>query len=207
VDVIATLGRMLGFSFAAGLNLYATVAILGLASRFQWVQLPPQFKVFDNNLIIGVALILYVVEFLADKIPWIDTLWDGFHTVIRPLGGALIAVASLGPSTPIVEALVALLGAAVAGSSHLAKAGTRVVANTSPEPFSNWFLSLGEDTLVVAIGVLALRHPVATLCLVVVLLGAIAATAGLLIRAVRQGLRRRRQAATGATGQGAAGST
>src|SRR5688500_20152619 len=99
IEVLAGLGRTLGFSFAAGINLYATVAILGLASRYGWVALPEQFRVFDNDLIIGAALVLYVVEFIADKIPWIDSLWDAVHTVIRPVGGALIAFGKLGEAT------------------------------------------------------------------------------------------------------------
>jgi hypothetical protein len=84
MDPLTTLGRTLGFSFAAGVNLYATVAIMGLASRYQWVALPEQFRVFDNNWIIGAALAMYVVEFVADKIPWVDSIWDAVHTVIRP---------------------------------------------------------------------------------------------------------------------------
>ncbi len=96
MDPLITLGRTLGFSLAAGINLYATVAILGLASHFGWVALPPQFRVFDNPYIIGVALVMYVVEFVADKVPWFDSIWDVIHTAIRPLGGALIAVAAIG---------------------------------------------------------------------------------------------------------------
>ena len=96
----------MGFSFAAGINLYATVAILGLASRYGWVALPPQYQVFDNNWIIGGALVLYVVEFVADKIPWVDSVWDAVHTVIRPIGGALIAVATLGDAVARDEDVV-----------------------------------------------------------------------------------------------------
>jgi len=96
VDVLATLGRTLGFSFAAGVNLYATVALVGLAARYHWVQLPEQFAVFDNNWVIGLAIGLYIVEFIADKIPWVDSVWDAVHTAIRPAGAALIAVASIG---------------------------------------------------------------------------------------------------------------
>ena len=88
---VATLGHALGFSLAAGVNLYATVAILGLASRFGWVDLPSSFAVFDNNVVIAVALALYAVEFVADKIPWVDSAWDAVHTLIRPVGGAFIA--------------------------------------------------------------------------------------------------------------------
>jgi hypothetical protein len=93
-DLVNVLGRTLGLSLAAGINLYATVAILGLVTHFGWVDLPAQYRIFDNPWIIGAALILYVVEFVADKIPWVDSLWDAVHTVIRPIGGALIAVQS-----------------------------------------------------------------------------------------------------------------
>src|SRR6187200_690766 len=103
---LTTLGRTLGFSFAAGVNLYATVAILGLASRYGWVALPSQYQVFDNNWIIAGALALYVVEFVADKIPWVDSVWDAVHSVIRPLGGALIAVATLGEKAPATEVVI-----------------------------------------------------------------------------------------------------
>ena len=122
-DPLTTLGRTLGFSFAAGVDLYATVAILGLASRFGWVQLPPQYQVFDNNWIIGIAIALYAMEFIADKIPWVDSAWDAIHTVIRPLGGALIAVATLGHASPALQTVVGLLGGALAASSHFTKAG------------------------------------------------------------------------------------
>ena len=166
MDVLTTLGRTLGFSFAAGINLYATVAILGLASRFDWVTLPPQFKVFDNDIVIGAAIVMYLVEFVADKVPWLDSIWDAIHTVIRPVGGALIAVATLGHASPTVEGLAALFGGTLAASSHFSKAGTRAIANASPEPFSNWILSITEDVFVVGLGILALKHPVIALAVV-----------------------------------------
>lgn len=188
MDLVA-LGRTLGFSFAAGVNLYATVAILGLAARYDWVALPPQFQVFDNDVVIVTALVLYAVEFVADKIPWVDTLWDGIHTIIRPLGGALIAVATLGEASPGVEALVALLGGTVAAGSHVAKTGTRAVANTSPEPFSNVLLSLIEDVFVAGLSLLALALPLIALGVTGVLLVAIAVLAARLARALRRRLR------------------
>jgi hypothetical protein len=163
MEVLTTLGRTLGFSFSAGINLYATVAILGLASRYGWVALPPQFKVFDNDIVIGAALVMYVIEFIADKVPWVDSMWDAVHTAIRPIGGALIAVSTFGEASPAVEGLVALLGGAVAASTHATKAGTRAVANTSPEPFSNWVLSFGEDLFVVGLGIVALNYPLVAL--------------------------------------------
>ena len=100
MDLLITLGRTMGFALTSGVNLYATVVILGLAARNQWVALPPQYQVFASDWVIGAALVLYVVEFVADKIPWVDSLWDSVHTVIRPLGGALVAVATLGEQTP-----------------------------------------------------------------------------------------------------------
>src|SRR5215211_6708098 len=113
VETVATLGRTMGFSLAAGVNLYATVAILGLANRYGWVQLPDQFKVFDNPWIIGAAGALYAIEFVADKIPWVDSIWDSVHTLIRPVGGALIAVASMGEQSPAMTGVIALLGGTV----------------------------------------------------------------------------------------------
>ena len=182
MDLLASLGRMLGFSFAAGINLYATTAILGLATHYHWVDLPPQYRVFDNVWLIGAALALYVIEFAADKIPWIDSLWDAVHTVIRPLGGALIAVAAMGHVPREAEAFIALAGAALAASTHLTKAGTRAMVNTSPEPFSNWILSLSEDGFVVGLGLLALNYPVATMFVVIALLAVMLAGAGWLVR-------------------------
>src|SRR5215467_14892142 len=184
-DFVSALGRTLGLSFAAGINLYATVAILGLVSRFGWVDLPAQYRVFDNNWIIGVAIVLYVVEFVADKIPWVDSLWDAIHTVIRPIGGALIAVASVGHAQPTFQGMAALAGALVATSTHAAKAGTRVVANTSPEPFSNWALSLAEDGFVITLGLLALSHPFAAVMVVLAALAVIVFTIRWLVRRFR----------------------
>jgi hypothetical protein len=186
MEWIATLGRTMGFSFAAGINLYATVAILGLASRYNWVTLPEQYRAFDNDFIIVTALVLYAVEFIADKIPWFDTVWDTVHTAIRPLGGAIIAVTTLGEASPGLEALIALLGGSVAAGTHFSKTGTRAIANTSPEPFSNWILSLSEDAFVVGLGLLALNYPVLALAVVVIGIVMIGVFAAVLIRAIRR---------------------
>jgi uncharacterized protein DUF4126 len=186
VDLLTTLGRTMGFSFAAGLNLYATVAILGLASRFDWVQLPPQFKVFDNDIVIGAAIVMYLVEFVADKVPWFDSAWDAVHTVIRPVGGALIAVATLGHANPTVQGLVALLGGSLAASTHLTKASTRAVANASPEPFTNWILSLSEDAFVLGLGFIALKYPAVAALIVIVGVVLILVFATWIVRALRR---------------------
>jgi hypothetical protein len=195
MDLLASLGRTMGFSFAAGINLYATVAILGLASRFGWVALPPQYQVFDSNWIIGGAIALYLVEFVADKIPWVDSAWDAVHSVVRPIGGAAIAVATLGDASPTVETLVALTGGALAASTHFSKAGTRVIANASPEPFTNWALSLGEDAFVVGLGLLALKYPAAAAVVVLICLAVILSFSVWIVRLVRRRFSRRQQLA------------
>jgi hypothetical protein len=191
MDPLTTIGRTVGFAFAAGVNLYATVAILGLAARYGWVDLPAQYQIFNNDIIIAAALVMYVVEFVADKIPWFDSVWDGLHTLVRPLGGALIAVATLGEASPVTQGFVALLGGSIAAASHTGKAGTRAVANTSPEPFSNWILSLGEDVFVVGLGFLALEYPVAAAVVAIVLLVAIVVMVRYLIKAITRLLARR----------------
>ena len=193
MEPLAILGRTLGFSLAAGVNLYATVAILGLASRYGWVALPEQFEIFDNPWIIGLAGVLYVAEFVADKIPWVDSIWDSVHTIIRPLGGALIAVASLGEAAPAAQGLIALLGGAVAAGSHVTKAGTRVAANTSPEPFSNWFLSLAEDAFVIGLSLITLKFPLIALAVSIVIL----VTMVLVARKIWKWLRSSPQSAVG----------
>jgi hypothetical protein len=186
MELIALLGRTAAFSFAAGVNLYATVAVIGLAARFDWVLLPPQFEIFASPLVIAVALVLYLVEFLADKVPYVDTAWDIAHTIVRPLGGAFVAVASVGEASPAAQGLAALVGGSLAAGSHLTKAGTRAVANTSPEPLSNWALSLAEDGLVVGLGILALTYPVTALVVTIVLVGLMAVFAAAIVRAVRR---------------------
>jgi hypothetical protein len=186
VEILTTLGRTMGFSFAAGINLYATVAILGLAARYGWVALPEQFRVFDNDYVIAAAIVLYVVEFAADKIPWVDTVWDAVHTAIRPIGGAFIAVVTLGDASPTVTGLVALMGGALATGTHLTKAGTRAAVNASPEPFSNWILSFGEDLFVVGLGALALKFPLIAALVVVIGVVLMIVFATWIVRALRR---------------------
>jgi uncharacterized protein DUF4126 len=190
IEVLTGLGRTLGFSFAAGINLYATVAILGLASRYGWVSLPEQYRVFDNDLIIGIAITLYVIEFFADKIPWVDSIWDAIHTAIRPIGGAVIAIQTLGDASPATETLVGLLGGTLAASTHFTKAGTRAVANASPEPFTNWILSFSEDLFVVSLGFIALKYPLVATLIVLVALVLMLVFAAWIVRAVKRRWRR-----------------
>jgi hypothetical protein len=195
MDLVSALGRTLPFAFASGINLYATIAVMGLSSRFGLVDLPEQFRAFAHPAVIAGALVLYAIEFFADKIPWVDSLWDAVHTIVRPLGGALVAVTALGQATPAVQGLVALAGGSVALTTHLTKAGTRAVANTSPEPFSNWLLSIVEDVFVVGFSYVALSHPMLALAVSLALLVLIAYFASVLIRAIRRRAQRRRSLA------------
>jgi Domain of unknown function (DUF4126) len=194
VEVLLAVGRTVPFALASGLNLYATVALLGLCSRYDFVALPPQFRGFEHPAVISVALVLYAIEFVADKIPWVDSAWDAIHTIIRPLGGAFVAVTALGQAAAPVEALAALVGGSVAMTGHLGKAGTRAVANASPEPFSNWVLSFAEDLLAVGMTYLAMRHPVAAFVIAAVVLAIIVAFASVLVRALRKRLGRPKMA-------------
>jgi Domain of unknown function (DUF4126) len=167
---LETLGFTLGTSFAAGLNLYATVATAGLLQYFGVIQLPPPLAVLAQPLVWGIALGIFVVEFVADKIPLVDSIWDTLHTFIRPPAAAFLAYATFGDVPEPWKMSVALLAGTVALTSHGAKATTRVAANASPEPFSNWLLSAAEDAVAVGLSWLAATHPVITGVIVAVLL-------------------------------------
>ena len=173
---LETLGFALGTSFASGLNLYLTVAVAGLFQRFGIVQLPDALQVLANPMVLGIAITLFVIEFVADKVPYVDSVWDAVHTFIRPPAAALLSYGAFaGEGIPEEWKLgAALLAGGVALTSHGAKASTRAAANMSPEPFSNWTLSLLEDGLVVFLAWMAAEHPLITAALVVVLV--IAAT-------------------------------
>jgi hypothetical protein len=190
--MIATaVAQLIPLAFASGLNLYATVAVLGLCEHFHLVDLPPQFRAFDHPAIIGVALAMYAIEFVADKIPWFDSVWDAVHTVVRPIGGALVAVNAMGHASPVMTALAALLGGSIAMTTHVTKAGTRAAVNTSPEPFSNWVLSLGEDAVAIGLSYFALQHPYAAAIVAIVLLVAMITLASYIVRWVRRRFARR----------------
>ena len=160
---IETLGLALGAGFSSGLNLYATVATLGLLQRFGIIHLPPSLQVFSHPWVLGIALALYAIEFLADKIPYVDSIWDVTHTLIRPPAAALLAYSAAYAAAPEWRWSAALLAGGVALTSHGSKASTRAAANTSPEPFSNWALSFGEDVLAVWLTWMATVHPAATI--------------------------------------------
>ena len=185
------LGHTVPLAFAAGLNVYATVAMIGLCGRFDLVALPESLRAFENPIVIGVALTMYAIEFVADKVPWFDSVWDAVHTIIRPVGGAFIAATALGDASPATTVLGALIGGSTAMTTHLTKAGTRAAANTTPEPFSNWLLSLGEDVLAVSVSYFALSYPMLALAITGTLLVIIIACASLIVRALRRRFARR----------------
>ena len=168
------LSAVLGISFAAGLNTYATVLALGVLQRLGVVHLPAGLDIVGTNTVIAAAALMYAVEFVADKVPLIDSTWDAIHTIIRPAAGALLAYGVVGHVQPEWQVIAALVGGGVALTSHAAKASTRAAANVSPEPFSNWLLSLIEDGISFGLVWLTAAHPYIAVTLVVVL-GTVAA--------------------------------
>jgi Domain of unknown function (DUF4126) len=170
MNPLETLGLALGTGFSSGLNIYATVATLGILQRLGIIDLPESMRILAHPWVLGIACSLYAVEFLADKIPYVDTIWDAVHTFIRPPAAAVLAYAAAGGAAPEWRWGAALLAAGVALTSHGAKASARAAANVSPEPFSNWVLSLGEDVLAVWLSWLASAHPKSTIILVILLL-------------------------------------
>ena len=159
----------MGASWVSGINLYASVAMLGLLSRFAHLHLPGELTVLSNWWIIGIAIALYVIEFVADKVPWIDTAWDLIHTFIRIPAGAVIAAAAFGDFDKSVQVVAFLLGGGLAFTSHGTKASTRALLNVSPEPVTNIIASLVEDGVAIISMLLAAFFPI--LLVIVVLIG------------------------------------
>jgi hypothetical protein len=170
MDLLHALGLALGTSFAAGLNLYATLLTAGLLHRFGVVQLPASLDLVAHPAILVIAGVLFVVEFVADKVPWVDTAWDLVHTLIRPLAAAVLAIAGTAGVDPVWQLGAGLLAGSVALTSHGAKASTRAAVNASPEPLSNWILSFTEDGVAIGLTWLAITHPVITSVVVFLLL-------------------------------------
>jgi len=171
MEALVKLSSVMGLSLTSGVNLYATVAVVGLATKFDMIKgLPSEFQAFDNDLVIILAIILYLCEFAADKIPAFDSLWDSVHTVIRPFGAALVSMTVIGQADPSVEVVAGLMGASFALATHTAKAGTRLVVNTSPEPFSNIAVSVVEDAGVVGMSLLVMAHPYISLVVSLIIL-------------------------------------
>lgn len=170
MNVIQIISLALGAAWTSGINLYATVAVLGLLQHYGLAKLPGGLHVLDNWIIIGLALFLYTVEFVTDKVPYVDTVWDALHTFIRVPAGAVMAAAATSNLNPAVQIVALLLGGGLALSTHGTKATVRAAVNTSPEPVTNWTLSIVEDAI--AIGAIALSaiYPIAILVVIIVFL-------------------------------------
>lgn len=176
-------------AWGSGLRLYAVLFLVGFAGWMGWIELPAQLRLLAHPLVLGASGFMTLVEFFADKVPWLDSVWDAVHSFIRIPAGAALAAAVFGDSGTAVALAAAILGGGIAAGTHFTKAGGRAVINTSPEPFSNWGASLAEDGAVPAGLWLAFAHPVVFL----VLLGVFAIAAALLARWIVRGLRSVRQ--------------
>ena len=195
------LGAALGLASLAGINLYLTAFVAGLAIRFNWIELAAAHEglaVLGNEWVLAVAGVLMVVEFFADKVPWLDSGWDAVHTVLRPAGGVLIGMAALGEMDPQLLAIGGLISGGASLTMHAAKAGVRLLINMSPEPVSNSVASVAEDGLVLGGLTLTALAPVAAFFVFIVVLAIaiviIRKTFGTLL-AVWRGFRNRRRPA------------
>lgn len=160
MDLISNLALAGGLSWASGLRLYLTVFVTGMLAKFGYISLPDSLAILSNPVVLSVAGALTVVEFLADKIPYVDSMWDSIQTFARIPAGALLAVGAMDASDPVTATLIALLGGTLAGATHATKAGSRAMINTSPEPFSNIAASFGEESLLLAGLWLAYSQPI-----------------------------------------------
>jgi hypothetical protein len=160
MDTVSIIALSMGAAWASGINLYATLFMLGYMASTGNITLPEEMEVLTNPMVMTAAGFMYCVEFFADKIPGVDSGWDSIHTFIRIPAGAMLASSAVGDVTPAVELTAALLGGTLAAGSHMTKAGSRLLINTSPEPVTNWTASIGEDLLVIGGLWAALNHPV-----------------------------------------------
>lgn len=169
--LLGTVALMMGASWASGINLYAVLLVLGWGGSTGHIDLPTELSVLEDPLVIAAAGIMYFIEFFMDKIPGMDSVWDSVQTFVRIPAGAMLAAGAVGDVTPALEIAAGILGGGVAATSHATKTGTRLLINTSPEPFTNWSASFGGDLLVLSGLWAALKHPEIFLILLVIFLG------------------------------------
>jgi len=186
LNPLATIGLGMGSAWLSGINLYATVATLGLLARFHLARLPGDLDFLSRWWVIAVAGVMYLIEFLADKIPVVDSVWDAIHTFIRVPAGAVLAASAFAHFSPAVRVLALLAGGGLAFGSHATKASVRLTANASPEPFSNMLLSAIEDIFTIGMTVLAAFHPVIVLAFVVLFVILLIWLGPKLFRAIRR---------------------
>jgi len=170
MDYLSQLALAGSLAWASGIRLYATIFIVGMLGRLEYLHLPEPLLVLQHTWVLTASGIMVAGEFFADKVPGFDSVWDAIHTFIRIPAGAFLAWGAMGDATPAAQTAAAILGGLVAGGTHLAKSGGRAVINTSPEPLSNWTLSFGEDGLVLGGLFLAITHPLAFLMLLTLFL-------------------------------------
>ncbi len=169
--LIATLALTMGSSWASGINLYAALLILGLGGATGNIALPNELAVLENPFVIGAAAVMYLIQFFADKIPGVDSIWDAAHTFVRIPAGAMLAAGAVGDVSPALEIAAGILGGGTAAISHATKTGTRLMINTSPEPVTNWTASISEDLMVIAGLWTALNHPILFIILFIGFIG------------------------------------
>ena len=169
MDMVAPIAMAAGLGWASGLRLYAVLFFLGMLHYLGMISLPPDLEIVAHPAVMAVTGVMFLVEFGADKIPGFDTVWDTFQTFIRIPGGALLAAAAVADQSAALALAAAILGGTLAAGAHFTKAGSRVLINTSPEPFSNWAASLTEDALAAGTVWFAFKHPLALLVMLVLL--------------------------------------
>jgi hypothetical protein len=192
VNTLGTLGIAMGSAWLSGINLYAAVLTMGLLQRFKLAHLPGDLSGLSEWWVIGLAGALYAIEFIADKIPAVDSAWDAIHTFIRIPAGAILAASAFAHFDPAVRTAALLIGGGVALSSHGMKAATRVAANASPEPYSNIALSLAEDGIAFGSTILMAFHPLIILGVVTVAVAVAIWLVPRIVRALRRLFQRRR---------------
>jgi hypothetical protein len=170
-EIISIIALALGISWASGIRLYAAMLMLGLLGAGGYVELPPGLDILADPLVIAAAGFMYAIEFFADKTPGVDTGWDSLHTFIRIPAGAVLAAGAVGEIGLAAQVAAAIVGGSVAAGTHATKMGSRVLINTSPEPFTNWTTSVAEDAAVIGGLWLALNHPVIFIALALLFMG------------------------------------
>jgi hypothetical protein len=193
MGTLEALSLAMGTAWTSGINLYATVAALGIANRMEMIHLPQNLEVLSHPGVIAIACVMYLIEFFADKVPYVDSGWDALHTFIRVPAGAILAAQSLGDMNPALELMALLAGGSVALVAHGTKATARLAINASPEPFSNWFASVGEDVTVFGSIWLMFNHPIIMLVLVLTFLALVAWLVPKIYRLAKRGFQALRE--------------
>jgi hypothetical protein len=198
MGTIEALSLAMGTAWTSGINLYATVAALGIANRMEMIHLPQNLEVLSHPGVIAIACVMYFIEFFADKVPYVDTGWDALHTFIRVPAGAILASRSLGDMNPALELMALLAGGSIALVAHGTKASARLAINASPEPFSNWAASIAEDVTVFGSLWLMFNHPIVMMVLVVLFITLVAWLVPKIYRLAKRGFQALRDKMRGA---------